>query len=135
MSKSIRVTMSRPTISTVWPFDIFPWSDTLNKNFLMFEEQGVESWILGNEDNDLTLVVDHYFPSDTMFNTIKDSIYPLLPMWCNSDIRTESESYCTDNSITILMSEVDNPDLSSYIKITISHPEQRTYEAIPNFDE
>ena len=129
MSKSIRVTMNRLSTTMVWPFDIFPWENTLSENFMTFEEEGIESWILGNEDTDLELVVDHYFPSDELFTAKKDLIYSLLPMWCNSDNRTESESYCTDNSVTVSMVEIDNPDLSSYIKITTSHPDQRTFAA------
>lgn len=130
MSKSIRVTMVRPTTSTVWPFDLFPWSSTLFENFSTFEAAGIESWIIGNEDNDLTLVVDHYFPTDELFAAEKDSTYALLPMWCNSGNRADSESYCTDNGITVTMQEVDNPDLSAYTRITTARGDLRTFDAL-----
>lgn len=130
MSKSIRVTMTRPSTLTIWPFDLFPWINTLDENYFTFEDLSVESWIIGNEDADLTLVVDHVFASEESFNTNKDTVYTMIPLWCNSQVRADSESYCTDNGINIIVEEIDNPDLSNSIKILVTHKNIRTYEAL-----
>ena len=130
MSKSIRVTMTRPTTLTIWPFDLFPWMPTLSDNFLTFEGWGVESYINGNEDTDLTVVVDHYFATTESFDSLKDAVYDLLPLWCNSSNRTDSESYCVDNNVTVSIVEIDNPDLSAYTKLTVTHSETRTFDAL-----
>jgi hypothetical protein len=128
MSKSIRVTMTRPSTTTVWPFDIEPWKPTLENQFLEFENLGIQSWIIGNEDNDLTLVVDHYFTDNANFEVQKNLAYTKIPLWTNNSNRPGSDEYCQANNITIEITEVDNPDLSAYTQITETR--ERTYTAL-----
>jgi hypothetical protein len=128
MSKSIRVTMTRPNITTVWPFDIDPWNLTLESQFFEAVTFGIQSWIIGNEDNDLTLVVDHYFANDADFEAIKELAYTRIPLWTNDSNRTDSNEYCLANNITVAITEVDNPDLSAYTQITEAR--ERTYTAL-----
>lgn len=128
MSKSIRVTMTRPSTTTVWPFDINPWDLTLQSQFFEFENLGIESWIIGNEDNDLTLVVDHYFANDADFEEQKDLAYTKIPLWTDNTNRNDSNDYCQANNISVEVTEVENPDLSAYTRIVGQR--DRTYEAL-----
>ena len=128
MSRSIRVTMTRPTTDTVWPFDISPWNSTLLTNFLNFEDNNIQSWILGDEDDDLVVIVDHYFSDDSTFLSLKDHAYARIPLWTNNENRTESDEYCLANNITIEIVEVENPDLVDYTRIDENR--RRTYTAI-----
>ena len=128
---SIRVTMTRPTLDTVWPFDIYPWSDIVTTNFLEIEANGVESWISGNEDDDLTIVVDHYFLTDESFTSYRAVAYEHIPLWRDGSTGTESDQYSVDNGISVTITEVANPDLSSYTRIdTARNTEIRTYTAL-----
>jgi len=128
MSRSIRVTMTRPTTDTVWPFDISPWNSTLLTNFLNFEDNNIQSWILGDEDDDLVVIVDHYFSDDSNFLSLKDHAYARIPLWTNNENRTESDEYCLANNITIEIVEVENPDLANYTRL--DEDRRRTYTAI-----
>jgi hypothetical protein len=116
MSVSIRVTMTRPNTSTVWPFDI--WSSITAENFLFLEANSVESWIKGNEDTDTNIIVDHYFADDAVFASFKTTAQQHIPLWKNSSNLAETVDYEADNSITFTVTEVSNPVHTEYTKIT-----------------
>jgi hypothetical protein len=128
MAKSIRVTMTRPNLDTVWPFDINPWGIILQSNFSAGEQVGIQTWILGNEDTDLTLVVDHYFSDDADFESLKDIAYTKIPLWIDDSNRTEANEYHQANNITVEIVEVSNPDLSAYTRIL--EERDRTLDAV-----
>lgn len=131
MSMSIRVTMTRPNIDTVWPFDIYPWSDIVTTNFLEIEANDVESWISGNEDDDLIITVDHYFLTDESFTNYRAVAYEHIPLWRDGSTGAESDQYSIDNGISVIITEVANPDLSTYSKIDPTrNSEIRTYTAL-----
>ena len=131
MSMSIRVTMTRPNIDTVWPFDIYPWSDVVSTNFFEIENNSVESWISGNEDDDLTIVVDHFFPTNELFSSYRAVAYEHIPLWRDGTTGAESDQYSVDNNITVTITEVTDPDLSTYTRIDINrNSDIRTYTAL-----
>ena len=131
MSMSIRVTMTRTSIDTVWPFDIHPWNNITSVNFSLTEANGIESWINGNEDTDLTIVVDHVFPTNELFSTYRAVAYEHIPLWRDGATGTESDQYSADNNITVTLTEVSDPDLSAYTRIDLNrNTDIRTYTAL-----
>lgn len=131
MSMSIRVTMTRPNIDTVWPFDITAWKDIVGVNFAELEDTGVESWISGNEDDDLSIVVDHYFITDEFFTSYRAVAHEHIPLWRDGTTGAESDQYSIDNGISVAISEIANPDLSTFTRIDLNRTtEIRTYAAL-----
>jgi hypothetical protein len=131
MSMSIRVTMTRPNIDAVWPFDIYPWSDIVATNFFEIEGNSVESWINGNEDTDLTIVVDHYFATNELFDSYRAVAYEHIPLWRDGATGAESDQYSADNNITVTITEVSDPNLSTFTRIDSSRNANiRTYTAL-----
>jgi hypothetical protein len=122
--------MTRPNTTTIWPFDISPWNLTLQSQFFEFENLGIQSWIVGNEDNDLLLIVDHYFVNDSDFDAQKELAYSKIPLWTDDNNRAESDEYCQSNNITIEITEVTNPNLSGYTRITADRAQSRTFDAL-----
>ena len=124
MSVSIRATITITNLTTVCPFDI--WPEISTENFQTIELGGVQSWIKGNEDTSLVLVVDHYFPNDALFASYKTVAQQHIPLWEDSTNTTESASYASENGITIVWSEPSNPDLSGYERIDEARSSQRS---------
>jgi len=123
MSVSLRVVMTRPNISTVWPFDIWPM--VLESNFNALEAAGVESYIQGHEDRDLVITVDHHFNDDAFFASYKDTALQYIPLWKTSANADEVDLYQNDNNITSPITEVANPDHTGWERLTIDRPSQR----------
>lgn len=115
MSKSNRVTMTRPDLTTVWPFDAF--STNRDTNFNTLENAGVETWILGDETTDLTLVVDHVVTDDALFDTYQEFKANLIPLWISSDSTGEAAAYISTNNITVSEEVVQDPDLTGYERV------------------
>lgn len=124
MSVSLRVVMTRPTVATVWPFDI--WPTVLESNFTALESAGVESWIQGNEDTDLVVTVDHHFNDNDFYASYKDTALQQIPLWKTASNASEVELYQTDNSITSPITEVADPDHTGWERITLERPSQRS---------
>lgn len=124
MSVSLRVVMTRPTVATVWPFDIWPM--VLASNFETLENAGVESWLQGNEDTDLVITVDHHFNDNDLFTSYKDTALQYIPLWKNTSNSSEVELYQTDNSITSPITEVADPDHTGWVRLTTDRPNQRS---------
>ena len=125
MAVSIRVTMTRPNISTIWPFDLYPWSEgQLVTNFNALESASVQTWIKGNEDDDLTLVIDHYFPTNELFDSYKTTAYTQIPLWEDVNNKTEADEFIAANNMTVTIAEVTEPDLSGYVQIDLRSEER-----------
>jgi hypothetical protein len=120
MSKSNRVTMTRPDLTTVWPFEAF--STVRNSNFGTLENAGVETWIHGTEATDLTLVVDHVVTDDALFDTYQEYKAELIPLWISPESATEAAAYILANNITISEEVVQDPDLTGYERVTATRP-------------
>lgn len=116
MSTSVRGTITRPNLDTVWPFYIFFGATT--NNFFTLSNYGATHWVKGDPTTDLVLVVDHYYEDDNDFNTNKAASYEIIPLWKNSSNANEVESYQTANNVTVVLEEVTNPDLSGFIPLT-----------------
>ena len=117
MSKSIRVTMTRPNSVANWPFDMF--LDAVESAFIGLETAGVQSWIKGDEDSDNTIIVDHYFPTNELFTSFQEDAYKLIPIWKNAENSSEVDVYHATNNITCAITEVADPDLEGYERITL----------------
>ena len=124
MSAAIRVVITRPTTSTVWPFDI--WPTVVESNWNALEDAGVESWIIGNEDTDLEITVDHYFADDALFASYKETALQHIPMWKNTENSAEVNLYQTDNNVVSPITEVANPDYTGWTKIAWERYSQRS---------
>jgi hypothetical protein len=110
MSISIRATINRPDTNTVWVFEEF-YAD-LVENYRKMTQ--CDTYLRGDKSNDLTVYVDHYFPTDDSFNLAKDTVYTLIPLWQNESNKEATEIYCRDNNITTTIEEIQDPDLSDY---------------------
>lgn len=116
MAKSIRVTMTRPDTDTTWWFDQYPVDVTANFQTLL--DNGTEMWVKGDEDNDLTIVADHYFPTDDLYDSYGETANGLIPVWKNSDGVDEFE---TSNGLSATVEVVNDPDLTGYTEVTIEY--------------
>jgi|SRR6056300_354436 len=116
MAKSIRVTMTRPDTDTTWWFDQYP-ADTFT-NFQTLLNAGVELWITGDEDSDLTVVADHYFPTDELYDSYAETANTMIPVWKNSEGADEFES---ENGLSSTVEVIDEPDLTGYKEVTTEY--------------
>lgn len=116
MAKSIRVTMTRPDTDTTWWFDQYP-VDTSN-GFQTLLDAGVELWINGDEDNDLTVVADHYFPTDELYDSYAETANTMIPLWKNSD---GVNAFETENGLSATTEVIDDPDLTGYTEVTLEY--------------
>ena len=116
MSASIRGTITRPNLDTVWPFYIFFGATT--ENYLTLSSHGATHWIKGDPVTDLVLVVDHYYANDEDFATNKANSYQFIPLWKNSSNSGDVESYQTTNNISVVLEEVSNPDLADFLPLS-----------------
>lgn len=113
MSKSIRGTFTRPNVDTVWSMYIF--LDTVVANIERFNATGhITTYMKGNPATDLSLVVDHVFDDEVFFESYKEEAYKYIPSWGTPETIDEVNSYAEDNGLTLVLEEVDNPDLTGY---------------------
>lgn len=117
MSKSIHVTISRPDVSTVWPFFIFYEANA--NNFDVLDDTGkCKSYMKGNPESDLVLYVHHIFEDEAFYETYKDTANQHIPLWKTSANASEVDAYMTENNITAEIEEQTNPSLAGYVIIT-----------------
>ena len=117
MSKSIRVNITRTNSTTDWPFDTF--LDAVANAFTELEAAGVQSWIKGNEDADNAIIVDHYFPTNELFTSYQEDAYKIIPIWKTTENSSEVDIYHATNNIGCAITEVADPDLDGYERITL----------------
>lgn len=115
MSKSIRGTFTRPDTSSVWAMYVF--FPTTVENITFFENLGVHTYMKGDPETDLTLVVDHVFADNASFDSLSGVVYPRIPAWTVDSSKAEAEEYASDNGQTLVLEEVENPDLTGYTDI------------------
>lgn len=116
MSKSKRVTITRPNITTVWPFDQF--IDVADTNWNFLESIGITTHINGSENNDLSIVVDHMHTDDALFDEYNLYSEHVIPIWQNDTNKIDADAYCAANNIAVTMEIVVNPDLTGYELVT-----------------
>lgn len=122
MTKSIRGTFTRPSTDSVWAMYVF--FPTVAENVAFFETMNIITYMKGNPDSDLTLIVDHVFPDETNFDLNKATVYSRIPAWTNDADRAAAEEYTSDNGQTLVLEEVTDPNLTGYIKISdVPRPE------------
>lgn len=115
MTKSIRGTFTRPSTDSVWAMYVF--FPTVVDNINYFDSLGVTTHMKGDPATDLTLVADHVFADEDSFADLKDVVYARVPAWTTAENRAEYEEYAADNGQTLVLEEVDNPDLTGYVDI------------------
>ena len=116
MAKSIRVTMTRPDTDTTWWFDEYPVDVTAVWSTLL--DAGVEMWVKGDEDTDLTVIADHYFPSDDLYDSYGETANGLIPVWKDSDGVDDFE---TENGLSSTVEVINDPDLTGYEEVTLEY--------------
>jgi hypothetical protein len=114
MSASIRVTITRPNTSVVWPFVQF--ASVTEANYTVMS-QAIDTYLKGDVTNDLTVLVDHYFVSNDFFAENKSIAHEYIPLWKNTDNSAEVDSYISTNNITVTTEEVTDPDLTGYVPL------------------
>ncbi len=116
MAKSIRGTFTRPNTESIWAMYIF--YDTVVENIRTFHETGkIITYMKGDPSTDLSLVVDHVFTDDEFFTEYKDTAYTIIPSWGTPATMDEINAYMSANNQTLVLEEVDNPDLTGYVPI------------------
>jgi hypothetical protein len=119
MSKSFRVVVSRPNLTTQWPFDKF--IDVTLENIAFQHDSGyITSWIKGNEDTDLSLTFDHVTSDDGMYmwDIFVEVAPTCVPAWINTTNAAEVDAFQLANGIIVEpMIIIDNPDLTGYESI------------------
>jgi hypothetical protein len=83
------------------------------------EAAGVQSWIKGNEDADNVIIVDHYFPTTELFTSYQEDAYKIIPIWKTTENSSEVDIYHATNNISCTITEVADPDLDGYERITL----------------
>jgi len=118
MAKSIRGTFTRPSTSSFWAMNVF--YNNVVENVAIFTSTGeIETYMKGDPENDLVLVVDHVFRHDDFFEDYKTEAYKHIPSWKTAATATEVDEYMLANNQTLVLEEVDNPDLTGYIRIEL----------------
>lgn len=112
MSKARKVTITRPNLTTVWPFDHFLEVTTANWKFL--ENVGIATYFNGNEDTDLTVEVYHYIDDDALFAEYDAIREYIIPLWRNQDNIAEVDAYNADNNITFIEEIVSEPVITGF---------------------
>ena len=115
MSKARKVTITRPNLTTVWPFDQFQATAAANWNFL--ENVGIATYIDGDEDTDLTVEVYHHIDDDALFDEYDALREFVIPLWRNQDNIAEVDAYNADNNITITEEIIIEPVLTGFTLI------------------
>ena len=115
MSKSIRVTMHRPNNTVTWPFDT--WPDQTLQTFLVMTRHNVDTYMKGSEDDDLTLIVDHFFASDELFEELREDAYSIIPIWKGPENSSDVDAYHAANGITYTTEDITGPDLTDYKQV------------------
>ena len=121
MSKSIRVTLTRPDLSTEPP-----WSSA---GFLTDAQNASDAWKVAFPGNPsflhidnldaLNMIVDHIVTNDADLETHRTAMMALLPWWKNATNASAVDAYMATNNLTFTITEVDAPtDTSGYIVIT-----------------
>jgi hypothetical protein len=115
MSKSIRVTITRPDNTVAWPFDT--WPDQTLQTFRIMTQNNCDTYIKGLEDDDLTLIVDHFFASNDSYDELRDDAYTIIPIWKTDSNAAEVDAYHTANNITYTVEDITDPDLTDYRQV------------------
>ena len=116
MAKSIRGTLIRPTPETVWDMHVF--FDGVVENVSILNSTGqITTYLKGNPLTDLILIVDHYFEDDEFFESYKATAYEYLPAWITAANKQEALDYSRENGTSVILEEIDNPDLTGYVPI------------------
>jgi hypothetical protein len=111
MSKSVRVAMTRPDLATVWPFD--QYADVTNEHWGDLDAAGFITYIAGDEDTDLSIVIDHQLDDDAVFDEFLAAHEFVIPLWKNSANSAEADAYCVDHNITFSLVTVSEPDIAN----------------------
>jgi len=116
MAKSIRGTFTRPDTNSVWAMYVF--FDTVVENISRFNDTGkITTYMKGNPDTDLTLVVDHVFSDDAFFDEYESTARLYIPSWGTPDTIDEVNAYQSETGQTLVLEDVNNPDLTGYTQI------------------
>lgn len=116
MSKSIRVTMHRPNNTVSWPFDM--WPIQTEETFNLMSRHNCDTYVKGSEDDDLTIIVDHFFASNDNFTELREDAYGVIPIWKGANNASDVDAYHTANNITYTVEDITDPDLTGYTKVT-----------------
>ena len=122
MSKSIRVTLTRPDLSTEPPWSPAPGflTDTANASDAWKAAfPGNPSYLHVDNLDNLNMIIDHIVTNDADLETHRTAMMALLPWWKNATNASAVDAYMAANNLTFAITEVDAPtDTSGYIVIT-----------------
>ena len=116
MPSAIKVLMTRPTVDVEWPFVVF-LSDVqaAATEYRAIAGENNKSWGSAEEPPALSNTVYHCFTDATALAT---HLSKSVPWWKNDANASEVDAYCSANGITVVVSEVTNPDTTGMGDIT-----------------
>lgn len=120
MSKSIRVTVTRPDLATEFPWTVFLSDVATECTGWRTAFPGNPSYLHMDNMESTTAIVDHVITNDADLETNREAMLAFIPWWETPGNLTEVTAYMSANNITYTISEITAPaDVSSGIDITV----------------
>lgn len=116
MSKSIRVTITRPDLTIDWPFGPFTTQGNAHSDAYLVHPVENHSYIIGADG--LTCIVDHDFPNGADLDANREEFYSMIPWWRSTSNAAEVDAYTSANNITVEITEVEDPAHTGWLDIT-----------------
>ena len=119
MSKSIRVTVTRPDLGTEMPWDSFT-ADTMSTAATWKTTfPGNPSYLSLGFAESLTVEVDHVITNDADLEANRSAMMALIPWWKTAENAAAVDALLAASNITFTIAETTAPvDLSGHTDIT-----------------
>jgi hypothetical protein len=120
MSKAIRVTITRTSPDTEWPFALFEEATQAAADFYRgFAAAPSISYLKDMDPMANTCVVYHVFQTPAELDDNHTALYTHIPWWKTTANAAEVDAFTTASGMVVTVDEVTDPDLTTAFVIPL----------------